>query len=98
MPRGVILSDTEKGQISALRSTGLSEREIARRVGRSKTVVHQYLANPSNYGVKKRSGRPSTLTARDKRRIVNAASNSTASLRQIRDMQWLLNSQQFLGF
>ncbi|CAD7082823.1 unnamed protein product [Hermetia illucens] len=85
MPRGVKLTDYEKGQISALFKEGISKREIASRIGRSDRVVRNYLNNVDNYGTKKRKGRPRVLSDRDRRSISKATSNSTNSLRGIRN-------------
>ena len=41
------------------------------------------LKNPDNYGKKRSCGRPQTLTAREKRAILRAASNSKMTARQI---------------
>ncbi|CAD7078657.1 unnamed protein product [Hermetia illucens] len=85
MPRGVKLTDYEKGQISALFKEGISKREIASRIGRSDRVVRNYLNNVDNYGTKKRKGRPRVLSDRDRRSTSKATSNSTNSLRGIRN-------------
>lgn len=85
MPRGEHLSSFEKGQIDAFKAIGFSERKIAERIVRSKTAVHNYLSAPAIHGSKNRSGRPPKLSARDKRRIIRMASNSTVSTRIIRD-------------
>ena len=83
MPKGSKLTNFEKGQISALYSQNFSLRRIATEIGRSDKVVRNYLDDPDGYGTCKSSGRPAMLSPRDKRRIVNAASNSTVSSVQI---------------
>lgn len=85
MPRGTKLSDFEKGQIRAFQEIGLSNRDIATRLCRSHTVVDNFTKKKDGYGKKKRSGRQPKLSARDKRSIVRAASNSTKGVRRIRD-------------
>jgi len=84
MPRGTELSNFEKGQIRAFQETGLSNRVIATRLGRSPTVVDNFVKKGDGYGKKKRSGRRPKLSGRDKRLIVRTASNSTKGARQIR--------------
>lgn len=79
------LNDDEKGQIRAYHESGLSNREIGRRLGRSKDVVAQYLSNPNAYGTRKSTGRPQVLNDREKRAIRNAASNSTKGCRRLRN-------------
>lgn len=84
MARGTFLTDMEKGKITAFREEGLSFREIARKIKRSDKVVRNFIKNPSDYGQKKaNAGRKSKLSARDKRKIVNCASNSTKTGNQI---------------
>jgi transposase len=85
MPRGTELSDFEKGQIQALQGTGLSNRVIAKRLGRSHTIVDNFIKKGDGYGKKKRSGRRPKLSDRDKRSILRIASNSTTGARRIRD-------------
>lgn len=83
MPRSQQLSIAEKAKIDAYRSTGMGYGIIAKNIGRSKCCVEQYIKKSRGYGTKKRSGRPSKVSARDQRRIVNAASNSAKSAREI---------------
>jgi transposase len=85
MPRGTELSDFEKGRILAFQEMGLSNRDIATRLGRSHNVVDNFIKKKDGYGKKKRSGRRPKLSDRDKRSIVRAASNSTKGVRRIRD-------------
>lgn len=83
MPRGKELSDYEKGQISAFYSSGCGFREIGRKIGRSHKVVSNFLKDQENYGKNKRTGRKHKLSNRDKRRIINHASNSTMSCKAL---------------
>lgn len=87
MPRGKKLTEREKGLIEAYHREKISNREIARRLKRSHHVVDNFLNNPQLYGVKKSSGRPPKLSPRQKRHIVNVASNSTITINQIRQEQ-----------
>ncbi|VDN33846.1 unnamed protein product [Cylicostephanus goldi] len=83
MPHGKALSDFEKGRIMALHSQKWSTRRIAAEIGRSHGVVSKYLADPCSYGSAQHPGRPSSVSDRDKRRIIRAASNSTISSKRI---------------
>lgn len=74
MPSGTSLSQEERRKILAFRECGLSERTIASKISRSKTVVHNFLKSPENYAKTRRPGRPSKLDERDKRNIRRAAS------------------------
>ncbi|KAF8790652.1 hypothetical protein HNY73_005640 [Argiope bruennichi] len=49
MAMGKKLTDRERGQIEALSSTGMSSRAIAIKIGRSKTVVNNFLKLKDNY-------------------------------------------------
>lgn len=79
MGRGSSLTNVEIGKIEALHEEGFSNRCIAGKIGRSKDVVNRFLHNPLGYGTAERSGRPSKLDARDKRRILRRASNTASS-------------------
>ena len=83
MPRGITLSDEEKGKIEAYRSLRLSNRAIACKLRRSPRLINNFVNDPTNYCTKHRSGRKPIPTARQQRRIVHAASNRTISARQI---------------
>ena len=84
MPRGFSLSKQEQGKILAFKDQNLKFREIARKLGRSVTVVRNFLSNPENYGQTKRSGRKKILTQREIAHINRLASNSTLSLKSIK--------------
>lgn len=83
MPRGLRLSDEEKGMIIAYKDSGMSFSEISRKIGRTRCVIANFLRSPENYGKARRTGRKPKLSKRDKRRILNQASNSTTSCRQL---------------
>lgn len=84
MPKGTILTDEERGKIDILKEEGYSLREIARRIGRSRDAVTNYIRLGSKYATKKRPGRPSYLTDRDKRRMIHLAVNSKLSSAKIK--------------
>ena len=68
MGRKTALSEVERAQIVILHKEGLSEREITKRISRSKTAVHQAIMRFKNFGSykdKKRSGRSRKTTPRD---------------------------------
>src|SRR2546430_6726772 len=73
MGRGTKLSEYQRGQIKAYRDAGKSIRDIAIAIGKSKTVVANFLADPKNYGKKKPTGRPPKLSDRDKSAILRVA-------------------------
>lgn len=85
MGRGKQLTDIEKGKIIAYHEVGESLRSIERKIGRSRGVITNYLANNDQYGSKyKCCGRKSNISPRTKRKIANEASNSTISVEKIR--------------
>lgn len=69
MAKGTKLTDFERGRIIELRKQGLSQRAIAAEVGRSKTVILNFLKDPESYGRKKSSGRPKKISPVLSRRI-----------------------------
>ncbi len=79
MPHGKLLTDFEKGQISAFAADGVHVAEIANRLGRSRKVVYNFLENPQNYGKNHKGGRQRKLTTRDERHVQRLASNSRNS-------------------
>ncbi|RWS16918.1 hypothetical protein B4U79_05623 [Dinothrombium tinctorium] len=83
MPASSHLSEREIGQIIAFREAGLSLREIRSMINRSKDAVAHVLADPDNYGKRKRSGRPPKLTPRNKRAILNATNSGPTTDQQI---------------
>lgn len=85
MPRGVKLNDKEIGQIEAFKGVGLKNRDIARRLGRSHTLINSYIKKGKKYGKKKPSGRPQKLDERTKRRIFEDLSNTTKGTRATRN-------------
>ena len=46
-------------------------------------MIHNFLRNVEDYGKKKSTGRPSSLSNRDKRAILRLASNSQLTTKQI---------------
>lgn len=84
MPRGNRLSALEQAQAQALHEANLSNRAIARQLGRSRDVINRFVKDPLKFAEKKHIGRPRSLTARDERNICRVASNSSKTANQIR--------------
>ena len=59
-------------------------REIARRLKRSDHIICNFLKNPTDYATIKRKPKKSKVSGREKRRIVQLASNSSKSLKTIK--------------
>ena len=70
MAKGTKLSEFEKGEITALKRVGKSQREISMALGRSKPAIYNYLKSPNKYGTRKLIGRPEKLSPLFKRIIV----------------------------
>lgn len=85
MSLGKRLSEREKGKIDALLASKKSDREIAKIIKRSKTVVGNYRRLGSRYGLKGKRGRKKLYTPRQMRSIVRIASNKSISAGQIKD-------------
>ena len=64
MGRGNSLTDHEKGMIDAFKKDGHSQREIAKKINRSRCAVNNYIKNKKT--PKKIPGRPEKLSPRNK--------------------------------
>lgn len=84
MPRGKELSLEERAKIEAFLESGLSCRQIAIRIKRSRTVVQNFAKNMEKYGTKKRTGRRSTISERDKRNIIRLAGTEHKTASEIK--------------
>jgi transposase len=85
MSKSKRLTVYEKGQIDALRSQNLTERQIAQQIVRSKTVVHNYIRLRKNYGLKGKRGRNKKLSKTQIRAIIRAAKGKIVSAAKIKD-------------
>lgn len=85
MGKAKSLNDVEKGKIDAYHDQRHSSRFIAEKLGRSHTVVLNYLRNPENYGKNMKGCSVSKLKPVDKRKIIRIASNSALSARRIKE-------------
>ena len=83
MAKGTKLSDFEKGEITALKRVGKFQREISKALGRSKTVIWNYLRSPNKYGTRKPTGRREKFSPLFKRRIVRKVKKKTSSTSKI---------------
>ena len=71
MTKGTKLSEFEKGEITVLKRVGKSQKEISKALGRSKTLIFNYLKSPNKYRTRKPTGRPENLWPQFERRIVH---------------------------
>jgi transposase len=77
------LTKLQQGKILAYANTKMSIRDIAKAVGRSKTVVHAFLKNPDAYGTKKSPGRPRKLKTHDLTRLKRYAAAGEFTAHQL---------------
>jgi hypothetical protein len=77
------LTAHERGQIEAFSSMGMCSRTITKKIGRSKTVVNNFLKLKDNYGKKNTRGRPKSLSSCDEKRVCRLASTGKYSNRKL---------------
>ena len=82
MGRGNSHTDHEKGMIDAFEKDGHSQREIAKKINRSRCAVNDYIKN-KNKTPKKIPGRQEKLRPRNKRAIIRDVRKSGKSISQI---------------
>ena len=86
MTKGTKLSEFEKGGIIALKRVGKSQKEISKALGRSKTVICNYLKSPNKNGTRKPTDRPEKLSPQFKRRIVCEVKKKTSSSKILKSL------------
>ena len=84
MPLGKRLNKYEMGLIDGYKAVGMSQREIARSIGRSPSVVTNYMRLKEDYGKKNCGGRPSILSNTAKRHIIRECSNKITTAKTIK--------------
>ena len=82
MGRGNSLTDHEKGMIDAFEKDGHSQREIAKKINRSRCTVNNYIKN-KNKTPQKIPSRPEKFSRRNKRAIIRDVRKSGKSVSQI---------------
>uniref|UniRef100_A0AAG5CU03 Transposase IS30-like HTH domain-containing protein n=1 Tax=Anopheles atroparvus TaxID=41427 RepID=A0AAG5CU03_ANOAO len=83
MPRNTFLTEAERKIVLKLKDCALSNREIARRIGRSATVVNNCVNKGENYGVKLKTTGNTKLTNRDRNRILELGRKGKHSAAEI---------------
>ena len=82
MGHGNSLRDHEKGMIDAFEKDGYSQREIAKKINKSRCAVNDYIKD-KNKTPKKMPGGPEKLSPRNKRAIIRDVRKSGKSVSQI---------------
>ena len=85
MSRGKYLTELEKAVVRELKKDGKSNREIARRIGRSEAVIRNVLKKSNAYGVKKKTKGNSKISNRDRNRIIQLGETGNYSAAQIKE-------------
>ena len=83
MAKGTKLSEFEKGEITALKRVGKSQKEISKVLGCSKTIICNYLKSPNKYRTRKPTGRPEKLSSQFKRWIALKVKNKFVNIKNI---------------
>ena len=73
MPKGKVLSVTEREVIRHLDGAGVNKTDIAKRTKRSRKVVVTFLNNPEGYNKRKYNGAPRKVSDADVRALIRAA-------------------------
>lgn len=84
MPKGLQLTSTEIAKIKTLKAQKLSNREIAKKIGRSNSVVNNFINLGPFYGKIKRSGRKRKVSLPLKRLITSKAKDQGMNAAQIK--------------
>ena len=84
MSRGTRLTEKEKGKIDLLLSEKMSNREIAKKIKRSRSVVNNYVKIKDKYGLKGLQGRKKEINGVLKKRIIHLASSRSMSASKIK--------------
>ena len=84
MSIGKRLTKKEQGKIEALMSENFTVREIAAKIKRSATVVHNYLKLKKEYGLKGNRGRKKVISKLLKKKIINFACKKLMSSAKIK--------------
>lgn len=74
MSKGKCLSEAGKAPINFLRGLGLSNRNIAKEIGRSHNVVNNFISKGENYGNKYATNGNKKISSRKKNQLIALAS------------------------
>ena len=85
MPKETQLTYDEQVKIRSFKEINLSNREIGRRLYRSKTVIDNFISLGQFYSQQKRKGRTSKVSCRQKRQIIRAATIEQKTATQIKN-------------
>lgn len=108
MARGSKLSELEQGKILAYKDSGITVRQIARKLSRSARVIRNFLKDPNRYVARKKRGIRRKLSKQARRRLIRGASNQITSASKlqrslqlnvsVRRVQQLLQSAPHLQY
>lgn len=84
MPANCYLTDLEKGKILAYSETGHSKSAISRLIGRSRTVISNFLLKGDKYGLKKPTKGNTKIDKKTKRRIIRHVKSTKSSSNDVK--------------
>jgi len=84
MPRGKLLSSEEKASIDAYKDMGCSNRTIAKKINRSRTVIDNYINLGKNYGKNHPTGGNKKMTKRQHSLLLRSTAKELKSAAQLR--------------
>ncbi|GBL97449.1 hypothetical protein AVEN_170545-3 [Araneus ventricosus] len=70
MPRGISLTEFQKGQAIAYINDGKTILEITGILKISKSAISEFLKNPDAHGKREKTGRPRKLTPKEQRNLL----------------------------
>jgi len=84
MAKGKRLFDDEKTSIRIYKEIGISNRQTAKRIGRSETVIRKFLKKGSKYGQKKPTRGNTKLNSQQRGQIRLEATKNRVNAKQIK--------------
>lgn len=85
MPKGNRLTDAEQLSIKIYKEEGYSNRETARKIERSESVIRNFLKKGPNYGIKAPTKGRTKISARQTGQIRLEATRNRLSCKQIKE-------------
>ncbi|GBM86952.1 hypothetical protein AVEN_228017-1, partial [Araneus ventricosus] len=80
MPRGISLTEFQKGQAIAYINDGKTILEITGILKISKSAISEFLKNPDAHGKREKTGRPRKLTPKEQRNLLRQLKKRGASI------------------
>jgi len=95
MPRGKLLTNEEKASIDAYRDMGCSNRTIAKKINRSRTLINNYINLGENYGKNHPTGGNKKLKRRQYSLLIRSATKELKNAAQLcTELQLLITTRR----